>query len=355
VIHVHELGFNFEVATYRSDGAYSDKRRPDQVRFSTDLTEDVIRRDFTMNAIAATPLNECILDTTGGINDIENRLIRAVGDPDIRFREDALRMLRAIRFSAQLSFMIEAATWHAICRQAGLITAISRERVRDELIKMLMSPDPARAIFLLSQSGLMELLFPRQMNYRFGIMLRKLAWMRFQDAPYPAMLATLASEFLDSAEGDRQLDSYLTSLRLSEYDEVMVRNAVICCRQLRPGDSLRPATRAKKIRFLRKPGSHLALQLYSASVGVDHCEDPYRWEVFKTTIDALNVPEIICQPRLITGGDLIARGWEPGPAFKTIAAKIAAARNLNSSKTVLTVRVRKSFTRWFRPHRRQCL
>ncbi len=132
---------NYEVTTYRIDGKYSDSRRPDNVTYTSDLTEDLLRRDFTMNAIA---YNEFLglVDPFNGIADIKNRIIRGVGNADLRFKEDALRMLRAIRFSAQLGFDIEEDTFKAVLANASLIANISVERIRDEFVKLIMSDNP---------------------------------------------------------------------------------------------------------------------------------------------------------------------------------------------------------------------
>jgi tRNA nucleotidyltransferase (CCA-adding enzyme) len=144
---------NYEVTTFRIDGEYLDGRHPEYVDFTRSLTEDLRRRDFTMNAIAWHP-EQGYIDPFGGIADIEAGLVRGVGDAGQRFREDALRMLRAVRFSAQLGFEIEPATWSALLENAPLIKNISIERVRDELLKLLISRSPEK-ITLVAESGLM--------------------------------------------------------------------------------------------------------------------------------------------------------------------------------------------------------
>lgn len=132
---------NVEVTTFRSDGTYSDGRRPDEVSFVSDLRQDLQRRDFTMNAMAMTP-DGVIIDPFDGQADINRRLIRCVGIPEERFSEDALRMFRALRFSAQLSFEVENKTLAAIKKCAPLCRALSAERIRDETEKILMSAAP---------------------------------------------------------------------------------------------------------------------------------------------------------------------------------------------------------------------
>lgn len=144
---------NYEVTTYRIDGKYLDNRRPAQVTFASDLREDLLRRDFTMNAIAYHK-DFGYIDPYDGLLDIKSGIVRGVGEPSKRFNEDGLRMLRAVRFSAQLNFTIEEKTWAALLDNAGLIQNISMERVRDEFLKLLISDNPK--ISLLYSSGLME-------------------------------------------------------------------------------------------------------------------------------------------------------------------------------------------------------
>ncbi|MBR1444567.1 MAG: CCA tRNA nucleotidyltransferase [Firmicutes bacterium] len=143
---------NFEVTTYRIDGDYGDNRHPDSVKFTSDITEDLSRRDFTMNAIAYDITNDTYIDPFNGHCDIKNKIIRAVGDADTRFNEDALRMMRAIRFSAQLGFDIEEKTYLAIKKNFLLIKNISIERIRDEFLKLILSDVPEKAVLLCDTS-----------------------------------------------------------------------------------------------------------------------------------------------------------------------------------------------------------
>lgn len=149
---------HYEVTTFRIDGKYLDGRHPEHVAFTRSLCEDLKRRDFTMNAIAW-HVQHGYIDPFGGIADIEAGLVRGVGDARQRFREDALRMLRAVRFAAQLHFEIEPDTWNALLENASLIKNISMERVRDELLKLLVSKAPEK-IALLAVSRLMEYVDP---------------------------------------------------------------------------------------------------------------------------------------------------------------------------------------------------
>ena len=150
---------SYEVTTYRTDGNYLDNRRPSCVNFVTDIKEDLSRRDFTINALAYNK-SVGLIDYFNGINDISKKLIRCVGDSDKRFKEDALRMLRAIRFSCQLNFKIEEATLNAIIKNSKLINNISRERIRDELCKILTSNNASEGINTLQKSGLLAEILP---------------------------------------------------------------------------------------------------------------------------------------------------------------------------------------------------
>ncbi len=156
-----------EVTPYRKEGKYEDFRHPDEVRFTNNIEEDLVRRDFTMNALAYSLSSAYkghsigqIVDLYGGIQDIKDKTIRAVGNPNDRFNEDALRMLRAVRFSTVLGFTISAETFQAIFDNAHLLKHISQERIRDEFIKIIESPAPATGVALLQKSGLLQYIVP---------------------------------------------------------------------------------------------------------------------------------------------------------------------------------------------------
>lgn len=163
-------GDMFEVTTYRKEGKYSDMRHPDTVEWARTIEEDLARREFTMNAIAVTLKKNrssekndssiTVVDPYGGQEDINQKIIRSVGDSSDRFGEDALRMMRAVRFATQLGFTIEEKTWRAMTTNSELITKISSERIRDELIKILSADYPADGIKLLYNAGLLEYILP---------------------------------------------------------------------------------------------------------------------------------------------------------------------------------------------------
>ena len=160
VVIEHE---GFEVTTYRTEGKYIDNRRPESVSFVSDIKEDLSRRDFTINAFAYNEQSG-LVDYFDGLNDLNNKIIRAVGEPNSRFQEDALRMLRAIRFSSQLDFSIEDKTLSAIKENCDLIKNISVERIRDELCKILMTPNASKGLTLLKDTGILEIILPEIYN-----------------------------------------------------------------------------------------------------------------------------------------------------------------------------------------------
>jgi poly(A) polymerase len=149
-----------EVATFRCDVGYSDGRHPDEVRFSRDPREDVQRRDFTINGLLLDPLENKVLDFVGGQEDLKSKIVRAIGDPAVRFGEDKLRMLRAVRFAARFEYAIDAATFKSIQQLAPQIDQVSRERVRDELTRMLTEGHACRAFELLDETGLLRQVLP---------------------------------------------------------------------------------------------------------------------------------------------------------------------------------------------------
>jgi len=175
---VEELLDVLEITTYRSEQGYSDSRHPDEIIFETEIDKDLERRDFTINALALTPeeekpLNDAnrrylnidgtsylLIDLFGGEKDIKKKVIRAVGEPSLRFKEDALRMMRAVRFYSQLDFELEPKTERAIVKLAGSIKFISKERIRDELIKILSSNRPSEGIRLLHDCKLLQYIIP---------------------------------------------------------------------------------------------------------------------------------------------------------------------------------------------------
>jgi len=149
-----------EITPYRIEGVYTDARRPDEVKFSDKIEDDLKRRDFTINAIAYDPTSHELIDLHGGREDITRRLIKTVGVPSERFKEDALRMMRAVRISAELDFAIENTTAEGVAENAKQLEKISRERIRDELLRILMSPRPMQALYVAQKLGILKYIIP---------------------------------------------------------------------------------------------------------------------------------------------------------------------------------------------------
>lgn len=151
---------SFEITTYRIDGKYSDGRRPDKIQFTPSIELDLLRRDFTINSLAYNVEEETILDINKGIEDLNLRIIRAIGKPEKRFDEDALRLVRACRFASQLNFTIEQNTYKAMSNTLGKLGDVSKERISDELIKILKSTHPSIAFNHFKNCGMLKILFP---------------------------------------------------------------------------------------------------------------------------------------------------------------------------------------------------
>ncbi len=229
-----------EVTTFRSEGSYLDHRHPDAVSFVGDLNADLSRRDFTMNAIALPP-DGLLADPFGGVDDISNRIIRCVGVPERRFEEDALRMFRALRFSARLGFEIEAQTISAIAVKAPLAAALAAERVRDELEKILLTPAP-EVVGQVIELGLLDAyLIRRPAEYSLFTRLGRLPKKAL--ARWCALCAILTRyDCIASTAG------FLTALRLDS-------RTVRCCSEaalMLQGD--KPAARAEWKRCLNRYG-----------------------------------------------------------------------------------------------------
>ncbi len=157
----------FEITTFRTEKGYSDSRHPDEITWGKTLQEDLMRRDFTINSMAVDP-NGNLIDEFGGKSDLDNKTIKTVGEPEERFSEDALRMMRAIRIASELGFVIEELTFEAIKKNSALIDKIAKERIRDEFFKILESPNPYEGIMMFKNSGLMDRILP-ELSKCFGV------------------------------------------------------------------------------------------------------------------------------------------------------------------------------------------
>ncbi|MDC7126150.1 MAG: CCA tRNA nucleotidyltransferase [Spirochaetales bacterium] len=155
-----------EVTTYRTDGDYSDNRRPDKVEFTSSILDDLKRRDFTINSMAYDPLTKELLDPHNGKSDLKNKKIRAIGNPAERFQEDALRIMRACRFVAQLGFFIEPETLSGMKEKSSNLKSVSAERIRDEILKILSSKKPSSAFHVMEETAVLKLILPELSDCR---------------------------------------------------------------------------------------------------------------------------------------------------------------------------------------------
>ena len=211
---------SFEVTTYRKDNVYTNHRKPDSVSFTKSLNEDLRRRDFTMNAISYNEKTGFI-DLFNGIYDIENKIIRCIGNPDKRFKEDALRMLRAIRFSSTLGFFIEKQTFDSILENSALIKSISAERISIELQKIIMGEYSKRFI-LLYETKILQNLFPFVENYKYII---KDALQKMSIAPYDLelRLCILICYIIYNLQANQYLEKIFDRLKFSKRTKKLVR------------------------------------------------------------------------------------------------------------------------------------
>jgi len=327
---------HIEVATFRSEGEYADGRRPDNVRFETDPKLDARRRDFTINGLMQDPFSEEVLDYVDGRRDLERKIVRAIGDPDQRFREDHLRMLRAVRFAARLNFSIDPATMAAIQRHAALISKISPERIRDELVRILTEGGARYGLELLDQSGLLIHILPEVKAYQ-GVeqppefhpegdvwqhVLLMLSAMKhptptlalgvlFHDVGKPVTFhrAPDRIRFDNHAEVGAEITRQILSrLRFSKEDTERVSELV--ANHMRFKDVRRMRLSTLK-RFLCLPHFEEHLELHRLDcLASNGFTDSY--EYVKQKLDELGHTELR-PPRLITGKDLLQEGFQPGP------------------------------------------
>jgi len=349
----HLLEIVTEVATFRSDGAYLDGRHPAEVRFSSSAREDVLRRDFTINGMMFDPvlesqtcnLTSAVLDYVGGQNDLREGIIRAIGEPHRRFEEDKLRMLRAVRFAARFEFSIEPETERAIRQLASGIGQVSRERVRDELTKMLTEGHARRAFELLDRTGLLKEVLP-EVTRLHGVeqppeyhpegdvwihtllLLEKLpagvsptlAWgALLHDIGKPATFSHNPPDrirFNGHVEvGERIASEILHRLHFSSEDYGQILSLVE--NHMRFGDVEKMKESTLK-RFFRLPRFDEHLALHRLDVLSSH-GDLSLYEFAKRRRE--EVPEEEVRPALlVTGRDLIAAGYAPGPRFKEMLA-----------------------------------
>ncbi len=338
-----------EVATFRADLGYSDGRHPDQVRFTKDPREDVQRRDFTINGLLLDPISNEVLDYVGGQKDLEAKIIRTIGDPERRFAEDKLRMLRAVRFAARFGYSIEPQTFAAIQKLAPQIHQVSRERVRDELTKMLTEGHARQAFLLLDETNLLREVLPEiekmkgveqppQFHPEGDVFVHTL--LLLENLPYPAS-STLAWGALLHDVGKPPTFRVADRIRFDGHVDVGVKMAEEICRRLRFSNDdteqivalvanhmrfshAMQMSQSTLKRFMRMPrfAEHLALHRLDC-VGSHRDLTTYNFIREKM---AETPPADMRPVPLITGEDLIAAGYAPGPRFKEILSAVEDAQ-----------------------------
>ncbi|MEM4658872.1 MAG: CCA tRNA nucleotidyltransferase [Candidatus Methanosuratincola sp.] len=357
VVLVIHKGFKFEVATFRRDEGYSDGRHPDRVSYSPDEREDVRRRDFTINALLYDPVAEQAIDYVGALEDIKEGVIRAIGKPEDRFEEDRLRMLRAVRFSARLGFRIEEGALRAIRQLAPLIATVSRERIRDEIVRIITQKNPGVGLRLMLDLGLLKYLLPdvagmagvpQPQEYHpegdvFTHTCLVLDYLRDYtlenrgEAPTPE----LAMGALLHDVGKPPTFSITDRIRFNGHDKVGAAMAQRICMELRfskkqthrISELVRHHLKFKDVfymrrstlrRFLAMPHfeDHLALH-YADCMGSHRELETY--EFVKQKLEEYKETDIKPKP-LLSGDDLIAMGYKPGPIFSEILRQVEEAQ-----------------------------
>ncbi len=285
-----------QVATFRNDGTYSDGRRPDSVAFSSP-EEDAQRRDFTINGLFFDPIANEVIDYVGGRDDLAAKTLRAIGDPVARFTEDKLRVLRAARIAARFGLSIDPATRAAARSMAPQIRAVSAERIAEELRKILAHRTRARGVELLAEFELLAPILPEATAANVALIAALPA-----DAAFPLAFAALLLRV-----GKKVAGQIARRLKLSNDEKDRIEWLVGNHAGLRNASSLRPSERHP---LLTHAGIGDLLALMRAE---GHVEDAVHGLHLLRTIP----PEALDPPPLLTGDDLVAMGWKPGPNFKS--------------------------------------
>lgn len=336
VLRVLVGGETYEVATFRTEGGYRDGRHPDRVSFSGP-EEDARRRDFTINALFYDPADGGIRDHVGGLADLEARVLRAIGDPEERFQEDHLRMLRAVRFAVRLGFEVDPGTRAAIRRLAPNLRRVSRERIRDEFLAILVHPRRVAGIRSLLDLALMESIIPEvlalqgvpqpeEFHPEGDVLTHTLLLLGFLDAPSPELaLAGLLHDIAKPCTMER-----LDRIRFHGHAEVgadMARRIAEGLRLSRRSTDLvevlvrwhlrfaevKRMREGKLRRFLRDPRIEDHLALHRADCLASHGKLDL-WEFCRERLAGLAEEDLRPAP-LLGGRDLIEAGWTPGPGF----------------------------------------
>src|SRR5262245_54869076 len=308
VVLVIQRGHPFEVATFRSDEAYIDGRRPTGVIF-TDAKQDVLRRDFTINGLLCDPLTGEVIDYVNGRADIEAKIVRAIGDPRARFEEDKLRILRAIRFGARLGYTIDPGTWDAAAAMAPSIHQVSNERIRDELTRILTEGQAARGVRMLEESGLRAQILP-ELHWTDHID-KSLQFVARAALPDFAMAVLLHHTTAGNVQG------IVERLKFSRAE---MHHIVALVENLPRFFEIRQMSMSALKRFFRinRFDDHLELaRIHAVAIGEEPVDYAYALGKRKEWPDQAIWPE-----PLVTGNDLIAMGFSAGPRYKEILTRV---------------------------------
>ena len=348
VVLVRDAPAQVEVATFRSDRLYSDGRRPDAVHFEQDPRQDVLRRDFTINALLFDPETGEVLDYVGGRADLEQRVIRAIGQPQVRFQEDHLRLLRAVRFAARLGFTVEEATFAAIRQYHGLIRRVSAERIRDELVRILTEGGARKGFELLDGTGLLADILPEvaamkgvaqppEFHPEGDVWVHTL--LLLEKLQSPSITLALGALLHDVGkpltyrvaerirfdghveEGVRLARQILTRLRFSNEQIERVLELVANHMRFKDVQQMRASTVK---RFLRLAHFEEHLELHRLDCLGSHG----RLETYKLVrakLSQLSTEQLRPKP-LLTGNDLIQAGYQPGRLFGQMLAAVEDAQ-----------------------------
>ncbi len=339
-----------QVATFRGDGAYHDGRHPESVHY-TDAEGDALRRDFTINGLFYDPIKEEVLDFVGGRDDLQKRLIRAIGNPSERFAEDKLRLLRAIRFATTLGFTIDPGTWSALVEWAPELHAVSAERIREEFCKILLSPNRLLGFDLLDQSGLLRMILPEMETLKgcdqppefhpegdVFVHTRLMLSLLPERVSLPLVLSVL---FHDLGKPPTRMVDETGRIRFNGHEGVSAEMSLRIMQRLRFSneviDAVLPAVRlhmsfkdvpnmrvATLKRMMARPTFDDELELHRVDcLGSHGMLDNHTLLIAKRE-EFSHQPLI--PPPLITGNDLIALGWKPGPKFAEILQAVQTSQ-----------------------------
>ena len=344
----------YEVATFRTESDYIDGRRPQKVCFAT-LEEDVLRRDFTINSLLYDPVEKKIIDIVGGEDDINKKIVRTVGDPEKRFLEDHLRILRAVRFVVKTGFSFDAATKKAVSELAGLVRTVSVERVSSELLKMITSPGAGKVLPLLYETNLLQHVLPELLTLKgcpqppefhpegdvfihtsimldyFSDNIPKDKFAR-EVLAWAVLLHDIAKPQVISVEGrirfnrhdyiSAEMSSLILS-RLKRPKKVIEAVKELIARHIH-FSTIAKMREAKRRRFLQDPLFPLHLELHRLDCKSSHgIMDTYSYGVSVLQQERSRPQN---EPLFLNGNDLIDLGYQPGPKFSTILAEIADAQ-----------------------------